>query len=300
MRRRNRRFEAVAFEEGLAVGAGESFDEATGEGFVGGAFDDDGGLFDRGVELFGDQVGLSRQIKHERAGDERDIDVSRTREFEGLADVFAVDEFRLDGFADAGAFQRVAGGEAVRGGDGVGDGDALDFGLEEVVEGVDFDLGIGAGPGDEAAAGVDALRAGDRQAGGFEFVDEGDVGGGEDVDLRAGFDLLREHAGGGEVEGNGGAGLSFEGLAEFGEGFLEVGSRGDEEGFARRIAAATEGRSGEGEEEEAARKVSTAGGTSATLAERKATKGCTFAERKATEGRRSRRGEWSVSRFHCR
>ena len=88
---------------------------------------------------------------------------------------------------------------------------------------VDLQRAVGARPEGDAAAGVQLLRVGQDQPLLLQLFDVADVGGREQVHRRALLDLLRQLAGGAEVEDDLVAGLRFELLADLAEGVGQVG-----------------------------------------------------------------------------
>jgi hypothetical protein len=226
--------EAVLLEVGLDVFAGEPLKEVTGEADVFRGFDDDAALDDGWVEeRKADEGSHFAELwgAGDGEGNEAGLGVAAGGELRGLGDVFGDDEFGFYLVGDAELGELAGGGEAVRGVEVIGDGDASDLVAGEGVDGERLRGRVLAGPEDEDAVGVGHGLGGVGELAGDELFGVNEVGGEEDIEGGAGFDLLHERGGAAEGGDELDAGGVFVGGGESGQDGLEVGGGGDVELF---------------------------------------------------------------------
>ncbi len=185
-----------------------------------GLIDDDADLAQGAVEVVRDKDAAT--VKDEGVGDKADVGVAGVGELEGLTDVLGEDELVLKLGPEAGFLQSFLGGATVGGVEGVGERDVSGAGKVAQV----FEL-TGLRPNGETSDGVDLARVRIDFVALEKGVELGFVGGEEEVEGGAVFDLAGEHAGGAEGEGD----FAGELILPEGEERGKVGGSGDEEGI---------------------------------------------------------------------
>ena len=185
-------------------------------------FDNSGGLADGLMEVFREQEAAF--VVEECPGGEDGVGVAGAGELKGLSDIFGEDELVLECVPKVELAQNLLGRLAVGRMLGVGDGNTADGRTTQILERFD---GTGGGPKADAAGGVGAHGAGQKQSGGVQFSDKLFICREIDIERGAAADLAGEHTGG--TEGPSGVGAGVEG--EFGLEGGEVGGGGDREGL---------------------------------------------------------------------
>ena len=140
--------------------------------------------------------------------------VAGVGELFGYGDTRRIDDLLFQFVPEAGAFQSLDGGCAVGGEFRLRDRDGADVGFRQIVESVE--IGTAGRPDNELAARVDGAGIRKNETILDELIDVFDVGGEENVEGCAVFDLLGELRGGAEAGDDVDFGLVFEGAAEVG------------------------------------------------------------------------------------
>ncbi len=200
---------------------------------IGGGFEDDAALADLRVAV-GREAGEAAELAEvgragDGEGDDGDLGVAGLGELGGLGDIFRDDEFAGDLGGEIEAGEGLFAGESVGGVEAVGDGDLLDVGTGEGVEGEGLGGGVFAGPEDENAVGVGDGNLAAGEIGGDELFGVDVVCGEEEVLGVAVGDLLGKGGGGAEGGDDFDAGGHLVLGCEGGEDGLEVGGGGDVE-----------------------------------------------------------------------
>ena len=147
------------------------------------------------MQLLGNQRPAPFALLTQGQRNNRHVNIPRLRILKRLANVVAVDEFRLDRLPNTRALQRLLCRQSVRRVIGVRNRNPLDLRPREVRHSFDLQRTVSRRPERDPTARVNLFSVGNDQPLLSELVDITDVRGGEDVHRRAVFDLARQQSG---------------------------------------------------------------------------------------------------------